>query len=54
MWLVGIACSRISGILSGFCVTRADMESAHGAPIGTSGSLGAEGLPASVRDDAIV
>jgi hypothetical protein len=36
VWLYGNACSRISGIDSGFCVTRADMESAHEAPIGTS------------------
>ena len=29
--------TEVSGIDSGFYVTRADMESAHGAPIGTSG-----------------
>lgn len=37
------ACSCISGIDSGFSMTRADMESAHGAPIGTSGRREAAG-----------
>jgi hypothetical protein len=38
----------LSGILSGFCVTHADMESAHGAPIGISGSLSA-GMVAALK-----
>lgn len=33
--------TEVSGICCGFCVTRADMESAHGAPIAQSGTQAA-------------
>ena len=42
-WRWEIACSRISGIVSGLCAARADMESAHALPIDTSGRRTATG-----------
>ena len=33
--------TEVSGICCEFCMTRADMESAHGAPIGQSGTQAA-------------
>lgn len=44
-----ITCSRISGICFGFRVTRADMESARGAPIDTSGTRAAAGRGIGIR-----
>jgi len=48
-WLLDNACSRISGIYGGFSMTRADMESDHGAPIGTSGTHEAAGSVIGVK-----
>jgi hypothetical protein len=50
LWREGRACSRISGIVSGLGLARADMESAnHAAPIATSGKRGAAGRVIGVK-----